>query len=140
MRLPRMTTRRWMLVVGVFALAIGGTIEGVRLKRRHDEFVAKCEHHTERKQFLEMLERYGDVFARGYSLGPFDEDILEREQKSFQPVWSSAEEKEAFLASKQQFLQGITPRLAYHATMARKYERAARYPWLPVEPDPPEPE
>jgi hypothetical protein len=25
------------------------------------------------------------------------------------------------------------------AALARKYERAARYPWLPVEPDPPEP-
>jgi hypothetical protein len=30
-------------------------------------------------------------------------------------------------------------RAAYHARMRRKYERAARYPWLPVEPDPPEP-
>lgn len=29
--------------------------------------------------------------------------------------------------------------IAYHAAMARKYRRAARYPWLPVEPDPPEP-
>jgi hypothetical protein len=28
----------------------------------------------------------------------------------------------------------------YHAAMRRKYERAARQPWLPVEPDPPEPE
>ena len=27
----------------------------------------------------------------------------------------------------------------YHAGLAAKYERAARYPWLPVEPDPPEP-
>lgn len=27
----------------------------------------------------------------------------------------------------------------YTAEMARKYERAARYPWLPVEPDTPEP-
>jgi hypothetical protein len=27
----------------------------------------------------------------------------------------------------------------YHAALARKYERAARYPWLPVEPDPPQP-
>ena len=24
----------------------------------------------------------------------------------------------------------------WHAAMARKYERAACYPWLPVEPDP----
>ena len=31
-------------------------------------------------------------------------------------------------------------RADHHASLARKYERAARYPWLPVEPDPPEPE
>jgi hypothetical protein len=29
--------------------------------------------------------------------------------------------------------------IAYHAEMARKYERAAQYPWLTVKPDPPEP-
>ena len=28
---------------------------------------------------------------------------------------------------------------AYHQRMKAKYERAARYPWLPVAPDPPEP-
>jgi hypothetical protein len=27
----------------------------------------------------------------------------------------------------------------YYAEPARKYEQAARYPWLPVEPNPPEP-
>ena len=30
-------------------------------------------------------------------------------------------------------------RAIYHAALRRKYERAARYPWLPVPPDPPEP-
>jgi hypothetical protein len=30
--------------------------------------------------------------------------------------------------------------VAHHDIMRRKYERAARWPWLPVEPDPPEPE
>ena len=29
--------------------------------------------------------------------------------------------------------------VAFFARMKRKYERAARYPWLPVEPDPPVP-
>jgi hypothetical protein len=29
-------------------------------------------------------------------------------------------------------------RVDFHARMAEKYERAARYPWLPVEPDPPD--
>ena len=31
-------------------------------------------------------------------------------------------------------------RLDYHRSMRVKYERAARRPWLPVPPDPPEPE
>jgi hypothetical protein len=30
-------------------------------------------------------------------------------------------------------------RRGWHEAMADKYERAARYPWLCVEPDPPEP-
>jgi hypothetical protein len=29
--------------------------------------------------------------------------------------------------------------IAWHAQMAKKYEHAARYPWLPLEPDPPMP-
>jgi hypothetical protein len=33
------------------------------------------------------------------------------------------------------------PRLRpYYAAMRKKYEFAERYPWLPVEPGPPEPE
>jgi hypothetical protein len=28
----------------------------------------------------------------------------------------------------------------YHVNLANKYANAARYPWLPVAPDPPEPE
>jgi hypothetical protein len=31
-------------------------------------------------------------------------------------------------------------RRAWNRKLAVKYERAARYPWLPVAPDPPEPE
>ena len=31
-------------------------------------------------------------------------------------------------------------RISYHAALKRKYELASRRPWLPVEPDPPEPE
>jgi hypothetical protein len=31
----------------------------------------------------------------------------------------------------------IPLKIAYHARMRLKWERGARYPWLPVEPDPP---
>jgi hypothetical protein len=34
----------------------------------------------------------------------------------------------------------VPPRLiVYYQSLASKYQHAARYPWLPVEPDPPEP-
>jgi hypothetical protein len=33
-----------------------------------------------------------------------------------------------------------SPRREYHLRMKEKYEQAAGEPWLPVEPDPPEPE
>ena len=32
-----------------------------------------------------------------------------------------------------------SPRSRFHDELAKKYHRAARYPWLPVAPDPPEP-
>ncbi|MDB5348936.1 MAG: hypothetical protein JWN86_183 [Planctomycetota bacterium] len=31
----------------------------------------------------------------------------------------------------------LHPRAAWHFDMAKKYERTALYPWLPVAPDPP---
>ena len=34
----------------------------------------------------------------------------------------------------------LAPIDCWHIEMIRKYDRAARYPWLPVWPDPPEPE
>jgi hypothetical protein len=37
------------------------------------------------------------------------------------------------------FAELSAARAAYHTALVQKYERAARYPWLPVEPDPPEP-
>ncbi len=37
-------------------------------------------------------------------------------------------------------LARLPGKIAYHAAMADKYQHAARYPWLPIEPDAPEPE
>ncbi len=36
--------------------------------------------------------------------------------------------------------QAIADRVGYHGRMKMKYENAARHPWFPVEPDPPEPD
>ena len=43
------------------------------------------------------------------------------------------------LERSRQDVAGMTRGWAYHTAMVRKYRHAARYPWLPVEPDPPNP-
>jgi hypothetical protein len=37
-------------------------------------------------------------------------------------------------------LSRVRASVIYHSSLTQKYERATRYPWLPVEPDLPEPE
>ena len=86
MRLPRMTTRRWMVAVAVVRLLLGT----YRILRSIEDFRMDCA--------VQMLI---------HDLGPDFRNLR---------------------------------KAAYHAAMFRKWERACNYPWLPVEPDPPEPD
>jgi hypothetical protein len=113
MQLPRMTTRRWMILVVAIGLLIGG---GVQLKRRRDYFLSLAQSHqnevdssTARANALKW--RFGDTS------GMTDQEIISL-SRSYDRMMDRAD---------------------HHASLARKYERAARYPWLPVEPDQPEP-
>ena len=108
MRLPRMTTRRWMVAVLIIGLLMGGVVGGYRLRRRYDNFVFCIQSHG---VVLSFCREKHDPFWReivGRYHGPISEAELLRE-------------------------------IEYHEAMYRKYRHAALYPWLPVEPDPPEP-
>jgi hypothetical protein len=97
MRLPRMTTRRWMIDVVVVAMLVGWIVGAEWLRRRRDEFLSRARWHSE---------------------------IVATWNASWRPAPS-----------------GATLRLmAHHGSLASKYRYAVRYPWLPVEPDPPAPE
>ncbi len=37
------------------------------------------------------------------------------------------------------YTSSSTSKIEHHLALSEKYERASRYPWLSVEPDPPEP-
>jgi hypothetical protein len=112
MRLPRMTTRRWMVVA--FGLMIGG---GVLLKQRQDYFLSLAQSHQ--KEVASSMARGNALKSRfGGTSGMTVEEIT-RLHGDYDRMMDRAD---------------------HHASLARKYERAARYPWLPVEPDPPEPE
>jgi hypothetical protein len=114
MRRPRMTTRRGMVAVAVIGLMIGG---GVRLKQRRDYFLSLAQSHQ---------KEVASSMARGKAL-----------KSRFDPTsgMSNEEIMHLYLDSDR-----MIDRADHHAAMVRKYERAARYPWLPVEPDPPPPE
>ncbi len=94
MPIPRMTTRRWMIVVAVVALIAG---MAVAIQRRVTFYERLSNHHFR-------------VFHETYPYSSHARDTLKR------------------------------LRLArYHLDLWDKYRRAARYPWLPVSPDPPLP-
>ena len=116
MRLPRMTTRRWMVTVAVavIGLTIGG---GVWLKQRRDYFLSLAQSHQ--KEVASSTARGEALKARfGYTSGMKIEEILHLHRD----------------------YDRMMDRADHHESLARKYERAARQPWLPVEPDPPEPD
>lgn len=105
MRLPRMTTRRWMLAVAVVALLC-------LLEHRRRTFRSRAAYHQSRLSGLGVALSY-DGHLRFYKHQ--DQGIK----------WLTNNEAKV---------------PAWHEAMARKYRDGARYPWLPVEPDPPEPE
>jgi hypothetical protein len=106
MRLPRMTTQRWMIAVAVVAIIM--TTVGIR--RRQNEFLQLAAYH--KKEWSHIVGRVSDDGVTWLRYDPLKRD------------WRLSSASES----------------VYHAQMREKYEHAARYPWLPVAPDPPPPE
>jgi hypothetical protein len=107
-RIARMTTRRWMIVVAVVALFM---TRG-EVRRRQNEFQQLAAYHQKARSLI--------VAGRGRTSGNME-------------IWLRHD------PSKTSWRLSSVWRAAYHSAMREKYEHAARYPWLPVEPDPPEP-
>jgi hypothetical protein len=129
MRLPRMTTRRWMGAVAVFGVLIGG----YRLKLRHDYFASRAQYHELRERYFRNIERSvtdSPVNAKFFvSCQDFPSSALrvKGEKHGITHLHLTGDE------------MGLPEKIAYHAAITRKYQHAARYPWLTVEPDPPMP-
>ena len=128
---PRFTVRRLMVLVAIVAIAFGYR----NAIRRRDKFEFQAFFHRQEMQDCRaylagatVLTTEGDgkrTYRRAVPTGP-DPFIADARSRG----WGV----ELFEPASLKRLE------AYHAAMTAKYERAARYPWLPVEPDPPEPE
>lgn len=104
MRLPRMTTRRWMVVVAVVAPGTSACVETIRLRQL--------------SVYYGFRARRAAWKVRLYSQG------LERGFMNYD-LWCPAD--------------FCRREVAINAPLRLKYALAARYPWLPVKPDPPLP-
>src|SRR5215813_6576698 len=111
MRLPRMTTRRWMIVVAA------GAVVG-----------ASARLATLRARFLLIARWRAEDAIDARDLAKFWDDHAAQDTRSAE---GSAYARAVAASAR--------ARAAWNDRMKRKYEQAARYPWLPVEPDPPPP-
>jgi len=102
MRLPQMTTRRWMVAVVVVGLLC-------LLEHRRRSFASLAEYHDSKT--WQSMATFRGVASHVY-IDANDREMTQDEVK----------------------------KSAWHAALAEKYRHATLYPWLPVEPDPREPE
>jgi hypothetical protein len=109
MRLPRMTTRGWMVAVAIVATGLWVSVLGARSY----SYANRGGHHS-------LMEFHNRWIIEEYEAGRL--------------FYSGPADQLARRADRCRRL------IAYHATLRGKYELASRRPWLPVEPDTPEPE
>jgi hypothetical protein len=128
---PKFTVRRLMVAVAIVAVAFGYQNA---VRRRHlfefEAFLHRQEMEDCRGYLAgaTALSTEGDgkrTYRRAVPTGP-DPFIADARSRG----WGVELLERASLKRLE----------AYHAAMTAKYEHAARYPWLPVAPDPPEPE
>ena|SRR5437870_4357658 len=129
----RYTVRLMLVVVGVVGMTLGAW---VITSRRSATFTERARHHAE------------EIFGIEDEIAPnpdWEDSWLSADpdrrppRGSFHPPgWSPPSEADPPPIESWRMSQAR--RIAYHESMKKKYERTARYPWLPVPPDPPEPE
>lgn len=116
MRLTVLKTLQWVIAVAVTILLIYGGIGGIWLWRRHNYFSARADEYSEKVSELQAWQQQ-----------------LISESKKGDPShdrWFTYREIRKARAAGE---------VEYASEMARKYRRAARFPWLSVEQELPEP-
>jgi hypothetical protein len=127
-----MTTRRWLIAAAVFAIMLGGGIEGGDLAWRARAYrqTGQAFQRQAREAWMQQSDalRLADSLERSAVIQATSPDLQE-----------SAGNAKKLAEFHHKMARMSNLRAAYNARLAEKYEYASRHPWLPVEPDPPEP-
>jgi hypothetical protein len=103
-----------MIAVVVVGALMGGIVAADRLRQRRADFNTRARHHA-------YMKRYFRDWGQ-----------------SAVALWEASDRADAHTRLKD-LKDRLSRLLAYHESMDRKYQHAARYPWLATEADPPEP-
>jgi hypothetical protein len=127
-----------MVLVAAVALALGATVWGFEMRRLASSDALRARMHMQ----LETMHR-GDE-AKVLKATQEIEQLQKESDQEGPLLDEDTYASSAFVNDGMRRLSEVAARsrrLAdHHAALKRKYERAARYPWLTIEPDPPEPE
>lgn len=137
LRWPRITTRRLMVLVAVAALALGAEMT----RRRGEAFAEKAAEHAKAERAHRALADSQD-YAAARSRRESEQEAAERakvspnDERHPEGADGALMQRAAMLAEEAKYTR---EHAAFHEKLINKYQHAARYPWLPVEPDPPKP-
>lgn len=152
MSLPKFLVLTLMIAIAVVVMLVYGEI----LRRRHAEFVALADLAEERETIFAQTEiniRHEAAKMENDQRTQIEES--RRDLEELTRLGKRSSDDYAFLKEATDIAtKSIGESIAdihktraevaalrhYQAQLRRKYRRAARYPWLPVAPDPPEPE
>ena len=135
----RFTVRRMTIAVAAITLLIGAEA----LRRRSNSYRAIAAYHRHEEE----MQRYILNGGFGLSTDPAQKTTFTRTKPAPRATEAQryADDAPERQAASQGFLvesldrSTLEERRGRHASLKAKYERAARYPWLSVPPDPPEP-
>ena len=119
----RFTVRRLMLAVASVAIAFGGWGAWVRYRA----IATLSEGYQRRATYFSAFASYSNSEAFEY------DSVAAEKKKTPDPYPNSSLEQ---LARSGTFERKVGDN---YRAMAKKYQHAARYPWLSVDPDPPPP-
>ena len=146
----RFTVRRMMVAVAILALLLwGGLVEIPRLRGLARDHRARAARHAATQKRLLDFFRDQDVCRVYWSALAVDRqegadaalcpDVPDGPADAVETWAELAAQARDQAAWHARSIVQEGPKSEYFARMRWKYERAARYPWLPVVPDPPEP-
>jgi hypothetical protein len=126
MRLPRITTRRWVVLIVIVAVSLLGAMEVLGIREGRTRYQGLADDHA-RQAVLELSYSRVDPTSKkvqhvsdGRETGTI---LFRNDDKASWPHIRELRLREA----------------RWHFLLEQKYREAALAPWLPVSPDPPRP-